>query len=612
MKGTSKRSDHWDLQRLQRRCYYDRKVRGLSHKDRYLSIIMDAMDQGKTQLPLMTRKQKNDTVKLMKQKLMGVMAHGHGTYVYVAHPPMATGTNFSIECLWRTIMKLNDEYTAKGKHLPPVLTLQLDNASDNKSKTMLAFATYLVEAGVFESIELNFLMVGHTHEDIDQFFSVIAGRFKRLVFQSSAATVISYEDFQKEVMAAFRDVEKKPKCVDRVAVCHDFVTWFNGFRDPQIANISKFRQFTFRKQTDDEKQLYVDEGLEQWQEFDDRCVMWCKEYMSTRDSERQPSKEDRMEYGPCAYLRTGGVDGEPGRAGFRDLTVLEKDKNGKDKPMPQAYMGKTSAEILEVQKREWVAWVNNPEHGASDTQKEQFMALMDKTVGDVASIPADVVAREPRWRLPLHMGLRGAVPLPRNVALNHPVPAAPPPRLAYGDLTASRANQAQRAYRKDLSVHTELAESQRVLAEIKKGDILLTKNVVDGSHDVEWWLGIAESYVEEMERVHGDNTLLRVQWMHPRYANSSVEQGCVPVNDLNARFTPWFKPRVGVKGAKNIKVSESIDRLAVVLIGVHLIENKTISVKSKKAIAALKVGFTFDASMKTLSYEAPGGEAMEM
>lgn len=50
-----------------------------------------------------------------------------------------------------------------------VLYLQADNSGkDNKNKYMLAFLNELIERQVFESIEYSFLMVGHTHTDIDQ------------------------------------------------------------------------------------------------------------------------------------------------------------------------------------------------------------------------------------------------------------------------------------------------------------------------------------------------------------------------------------------------------------------------------------------------------------
>jgi hypothetical protein len=42
----------------------------------------------------------------------------------------------------------------------PTFYLQLDNASNNKSKLFLAFIAYLIEKQVFHTIKLSYLIVG--------------------------------------------------------------------------------------------------------------------------------------------------------------------------------------------------------------------------------------------------------------------------------------------------------------------------------------------------------------------------------------------------------------------------------------------------------------------
>jgi hypothetical protein len=55
--------------------------------------------------------------------------------------------------------------------LPPVLYIQLDNAcSDNKNRYTFCFFSLLVANGVFREVYVNFMLVGHTHEDIDALF----------------------------------------------------------------------------------------------------------------------------------------------------------------------------------------------------------------------------------------------------------------------------------------------------------------------------------------------------------------------------------------------------------------------------------------------------------
>lgn len=107
---------------------------------------------------------------------------------------LAGGPNLTIEVLRRVLLQESRD----GRVLPETLCLVLDNcAGENKNETVLAFAAFLVQAGVFQAVELCFLLVGHTHEvtsnsviyrdlrspissdqDIDQVFSRVAMRLR--------------------------------------------------------------------------------------------------------------------------------------------------------------------------------------------------------------------------------------------------------------------------------------------------------------------------------------------------------------------------------------------------------------------------------------------------
>jgi hypothetical protein len=67
----------------------------------------------------------------------------------------------------------------KGR-LPPTLRIQADNCTrENKNIYMFALCAALVGLGYFLEVQLCFLIVGHTHEDIDQRFSIISNTLKR-------------------------------------------------------------------------------------------------------------------------------------------------------------------------------------------------------------------------------------------------------------------------------------------------------------------------------------------------------------------------------------------------------------------------------------------------
>ena len=84
-------------------------------------------------------------------------------------------TNLVIESIIRTII---DIYDGQLSTVPPILFLQLDNTSStNKNNIQMVYHAALVDLGLFREVWINFLPVGHTHEDIDQMFSSLAHAF---------------------------------------------------------------------------------------------------------------------------------------------------------------------------------------------------------------------------------------------------------------------------------------------------------------------------------------------------------------------------------------------------------------------------------------------------
>ena len=88
----------------------------------------------------------------------------------------------------------------------------MDNCGrENKNQYVLSYCNYLIQQKVFNTIELSFLQVGHTHEDIDQMFSRFAEYFR-----SNDAPSIS--DFMKGIKLAYTPVP----IVNRIYEIQDF------------------------------------------------------------------------------------------------------------------------------------------------------------------------------------------------------------------------------------------------------------------------------------------------------------------------------------------------------------------------------------------------------
>ena len=57
------------------------------------------------------------------------------------------------------------------KPLPPILNVQMDNVvSDNKNKYVFCLSSLLIAKCIFREVYVNFMLVGHTHDDIDALF----------------------------------------------------------------------------------------------------------------------------------------------------------------------------------------------------------------------------------------------------------------------------------------------------------------------------------------------------------------------------------------------------------------------------------------------------------
>ena len=69
------------------------------------------------------------------------------------------------------LLGLPPDIPSLAKPLPPILNVQMDNViSDNKKKYVFYFWSLIVAKCIFHKVYVNFMLVGHTHDDIDALF----------------------------------------------------------------------------------------------------------------------------------------------------------------------------------------------------------------------------------------------------------------------------------------------------------------------------------------------------------------------------------------------------------------------------------------------------------
>ena len=109
-------------------------------------------------------------------------------------PNVGKSADLTIYCLAAVL----EDWVKRHKGMfPEEFHIQFDGGSENANKYVLAFLEHLVTKRLVRRVFFTRLPVGHTHEDIDQTFSVIS---RHLVDK----VIISPDDFKRELIEAFR------------------------------------------------------------------------------------------------------------------------------------------------------------------------------------------------------------------------------------------------------------------------------------------------------------------------------------------------------------------------------------------------------------------------
>lgn len=180
---------------------------------------------------------------------------------------------------------------------PPELFLQSDNCwREGKNRWVLGYCAWLVMMGIFTKVTLSFLLQGHTHEDIDQGFVPISGKYLRSILWTP-------NDLINLIPTAYPSADTRPKPVI-IPFVHDWKAYFDPLLQP-LAGHSGPHVFSF-----------VRNG-------DGNVVMYHKDYHSSIDNLR------------------GGDGGE-------GLTVLRAVPNGVPELVPRGALPPDSAKIPEL------------------------------------------------------------------------------------------------------------------------------------------------------------------------------------------------------------------------------------------------------------------------
>ena len=141
--------------RAERRKYYIHREKARSEPHKYVTIIIDGMDQSKTNIPhLLHTTKSTQNLWRLRTHLTGVLVHtkssrgkvAYGFYVILQFP---RDCNLTIHALLKALADL----CCSGKPLPRVLYLQLDNCfREDKNKYFFSFCSLLVQRKLFQKV----------------------------------------------------------------------------------------------------------------------------------------------------------------------------------------------------------------------------------------------------------------------------------------------------------------------------------------------------------------------------------------------------------------------------------------------------------------------------
>jgi hypothetical protein len=136
-----------------------------------MTVIIDGMTQSTTTLPHFVNRPSWLDKMDYDVHVIGSIVETLGVHLEFSYKNIGDNSNVLIDTINDCIERMHTHRRSRGEPFPEVLYLQLDNVSSNKSKVLVTYLSWLVETGVFKKIKVNYLLVGHTHEIIDQVFS---------------------------------------------------------------------------------------------------------------------------------------------------------------------------------------------------------------------------------------------------------------------------------------------------------------------------------------------------------------------------------------------------------------------------------------------------------
>ena len=144
-----------------------------------ISLIIDGLDHSKLRFPraelVMSSKEVSSFIR-PNLDLQACLAHGYGIFCYLTWPTVHKDSNATADMLSNVMRQICQREQSDGSSFDcrcTELHLQSDNTTrETKNNTTLRLLSSWVGGSLLKRAVFSNLMTGHSHEDIDQWFSV--------------------------------------------------------------------------------------------------------------------------------------------------------------------------------------------------------------------------------------------------------------------------------------------------------------------------------------------------------------------------------------------------------------------------------------------------------
>ena len=146
--------------RNERRKYHSHREKSRLYPEKFLTLIVDGMDQSKTNLPN-TKHIAKSTSSLwrLRTHVTGVIMHTKASYAklvycFVDLIQYPHDSNLTLTVILNVLV----DFVKINSYLPEVLYLQMDNTCrENKNRFVLTFSAVLVHLQIFKKVEIVFI-----------------------------------------------------------------------------------------------------------------------------------------------------------------------------------------------------------------------------------------------------------------------------------------------------------------------------------------------------------------------------------------------------------------------------------------------------------------------